>query len=156
MTNETVARRSSTCLTWCQPADVDEPDIIVVDGKPLDVTDETARTLAVSRINHAAAAGTRAPVPSGGWKAVSSEGLVMDIPVTSSDPGVLPSVAVLVVSAQAVDTEIVVSQILQTAELAGYAAVAADVRRTLEMDVPRPKGLLARILAWLRGLFQRS
>lgn len=143
-------------ITWSQPEDDMAKNVVMVDGIALDpATNSVERQRAVAVLTSAAEHGQRIALQPRGWKTDSAIGIAAQLPVACLTDGVLPSVAVFVPTPALNRLDAAVTQVVQTAELAGYTADAASVRAQLAVPSPRPKGLLARLWAWIRSLFGR-
>lgn len=151
MNSPEISRNTFTCVTWCQPADVNDEDVILLDGVVVDVADESVRSALVVEINKFAKPGNRRPAPDGGWVVRTGGWVVMEVPVVSGLPGVESTVAVLARRTDGFSTDRVVDQIAKTAELAGYSVDRQVVQRVLSYGYELPKGRLARIWGWIRG-----
>jgi hypothetical protein len=143
-------------ITWCQPADDQQRDVILVNDEVLlPGADDQRRRDAVSALNEAAASGRRVDLPGRGWKSISGDSIAARIPVHPLNGDQVPAVAVLIPAPMALHLDRCVRQIVRTAELAGYSTNPKEAREALLFGGDRPKGLLARLWRWLVQLLRR-
>ena len=154
MSLEQTRMEGESCITWAQPSDVDDPDVVVVNGTVLEVSDETARLTAASRISEFADRVKHVPLAFGGWKGVALSGQVMEIPVVVDQAGDSASLLIFMTSSDEEAIADAVAQVMMTAELAGYLANEEQVAAIVRHQPSRPKGLLARAWMSCRGIIQ--
>lgn len=142
--------RATRIVTWCQPADPAAADLLIVDGR-LVGADEAERQSVVQEVNHVAAHGLRTDLPERGWVSDSAWGMVAKVPVQTGDPTLLPSVTVLVPKPLDRFRGKAVRQVVDTAEMAGFRAEAADVAEALAYRRPKKPGLFRRLWQFLFG-----
>ena len=148
--------KGESCITWAQPRDVDDPDVIVVNGNLLDTSDETARLTAAFRISELSDQVAHVPLAFGGWKGIDLRGQVMEIPVVIDQEGDSASILLLMTSSDEKLVTDAVAQVIMTAELAGYLADEEQVAAIVRHQPPRPKGLLARTWMSCREFIQST
>ena len=155
-------RPAATCVTWCQPRGLDDPDVVLIDGDVIDPACEAIRRAAVSRAADVMRRAPRALLPGGGTMAASGREWAFEVPVRTDDSTLTSAVGVYLRSLDPVVLVNAASQIAVTAELAGFTtdpAVVEGVLGAASQALVRPRagrsGRLARLWGGIKAFFGR-
>lgn len=132
-------------ITWCQPASPTEPDVIIINGVVTAPEDALARQRALATITATAERGHKRSFESRGWVVRTRQAKVIHVPVSSSDPRIVPAVT-LMYDPIRTSAASAAASVVKAAELASFQAEPLTVTELLMKTAHRPPSLLTTLL----------